>query len=438
MSQQHDIDFMSELDAAIHLKPAKPALMMVYAIAALFVAALIWAGFSQIEQLTRAEGQVVPTKEVQMVQSLEGGILAELLVREGEIVKNDQILMRISDVQFSSEERGTEARSMGLRAKKARLQAEAEGKPFLIPPDILEKAPSVAANEKALYDSRQKELENSFNILQDRINKATSEIAEIDSDIARLSENRKGLNKELEITRRMVAQRAMPELEKIRLERELSDISGQMNSQARAREGLKSELQVAEREKQSQTNRFRSEALTELSDVETQIAATDESLKSIGDRVDRTEIRSPVDGIVNNIAITTVGGVIEPAMKLIEIVPTDDELKIIARVKPDEIAFLHAGQPVKVKITAYDSQKYGRLDGTLVRLGANSVTDKDGNPFFEIEVQTAKNFLGSEDKPLPITPGMVAQAEIITGKRSILDYLLKPVLRARDMALTER
>lgn len=433
-----DIDFMSELDAAINLKPARPALLMVYAIAALSVVSFLWAAFSEIEQLTRADGQVVPTKEVQVVQSLEGGILAELLTAEGAYVKKGETLMRISDVQFSAEERGTEARSLGLRIKRVRLKAEAEGKIFEVPADILEKAPIVAANEKALYDSRQKELANSFAILEDRINKANAEIAEIDSDIARLSENRKGLNKELEITRKMVAQRAMPELEKIRLERELSDISGQMNSQSRARDGLKAELQVALREKESQTNTFRSEALQELSDVETQIAAMDENLKSIGDRVDRTEIKSPVDGIVNTIAITTEGGVIEPAMRLMEIVPTDDALKIVARVKPDEIAFLHPGQDVKVKVTAYDSQKYGRLDGKLVRIGANSVTDKDGNPFFEIEVKTDRNYLGTAEMPLPITPGMVAQAEIITGKRSILDYLLKPVLRARDMALTER
>ena len=158
----------------------------------------------------------------------------------------------------------------------------------------------------------------------------------------------------------------------------------------------------------------------------------------MGDRVDRAELRSPVDGIVNSIAVKTIGGVIQPAMKLLEIVPLDDELKIIARVPPDEIAFIRPGQDVKVKVTAYDSQKYGALDGKLARIGANSVTDHQGNVFFEIEVHTDRNFLGTTEHPLPITPGMVAQTEVITGKRTILEYLLKPVLKARDKAFTER
>ena len=172
--------------------------------------------------------------------------------------------------------------------------------------------------------------------------------------------------------------------------------------------------------------------------VEAELSGLKENLKSIGDRVYRTELRSPVTGVVNNIALTTIGGVVEPAMRLVEIVPLDDELKIMARVAPNEIAFLRPGQDVKVKITAYDPQKYGALNGKLVRLGANSVTDREGSVSFEIEVRTDKNYMGTEENPLPITPGMVAETEIITGKRTILEYMLKPILRARSRAFTER
>jgi len=149
-------------------------------------------------------------------------------------------------------------------------------------------------------------------------------------------------------------------------------------------------------------------------------------------------VRSPVDGIVKNIAINTVGGVVEPAMKLVEIVPVDDELKIVARVSPNDVAFLRPGLPAKVKITAYDAHKYGSLDGELSRIGANSVQDGEGGVFFEIEVVTDRNYVGGADNPLPITPGMVAHVEVITGKRTVMEYLLKPLLRARDVALTER
>ena len=211
-----------------------------------------------------------------------------------------------------------------------------------------------------------------------------------------------------------------------------------MNAESQRQRGLEAELQAAKKEKENQADKFRSQALGELNGVETEISALQESLKTIGDRVYRAELRSPVDGIVNSIAVKTIGGVLQPGMKLMEIVPVDDELKIIALVPPDEIAFLRPGQAVKVKITAYDPQKYGALNGTLTRIGANSVTDKDGKIAFEVEVSTDKNHLGTVEMPLPITPGMVAHIEVVTGKRAVLDYLLKPVLRARDRAFTER
>jgi membrane fusion protein, adhesin transport system len=433
-----DTDFMSELEAATRMRPATSATLMLFSIIGLIVFGIIWASVSQVEQITHGQGQVVPSQEIQVVQSLEGGVLAELLVQEGQKVEKDQVLMRISDVQFSSEEQGAEARSLGLRAKKARLDAEANGAEFILPEDIVTKNAQIAANEKSLYQSRQSELKNSFSILDDRINKASAELSEVGAQISRLYESRKHLEGELAITRDMVAKRAVPKLEEMRLDREVSDIGGQINALSQKKRGLESEVEVARKERAAQTDKFRSQALSELNEVEAQIAGLEGSLKSIGDRVSRAELRSPVAGIVNNIALTTVGGVVEPAMRLVEIVPIDDELKIIARVKPDDIAFLHPGQDAKVKITAYDPQIYGRLDAKLIRIGASSVTDREGNVFFEIEVRTDKNFMGTENLKLPITPGMVAETEVITGKRTIMSYLLKPILRARGRAFTER
>jgi adhesin transport system membrane fusion protein len=433
-----DTDFMSELEAATRMRPAKSATMMLFAIIGLVLFGLFWAGISEVEQITRGQGQVVPTQEIQIVQSFEGGILAELLVTEGQQVQKGEILLRISDVQFSSEERGAESKSLSLQAKKARLIAEANGTKFSMPKEILEKSPKIAATELALYESRQSELQNIYAILDDRISKATAELSETGAQVNRLVENRKLLQQELAITREMVKKRAVPKLDEIRLERELSDISGQISAAAEKKKGLEAELAVARKERGAQDNKFRSQALGEMNEVETEITGLQESLKTIGDRVYRTELRSPINGVVNNIALKTIGGVVEPAMRLVEIVPLDDKLKIIARVKPNDIAFLHPGQDVKVKITAYETQKYGTLKGKLVRVGANSVTDREGNIFFEIEVRTDKNHMGSDEHPLPVTPGMVAQTEIITGKRTILEYLLKPILRARNSALTER
>lgn len=438
MVTKTDTEFMEELEAATRTRPSLTSNIMLIVISAFIVLAFVWAGQSEIEELTRGGGQVVPSREIQVIQSLEGGIIAEILVEEGDIVEKDQILLRISDVAFASEERGAEIQFLALQAKRMRLQAEASGESLNMLSEIQEKAPEVAANEAALYKSRQAELQNAKSILDSRISKARAELAEVQAKISRLADSRALLRQELAITQEMVKQRAVPKLEEIRLNREINDLSGQISEAKQKQTGLNAELSAAQKEREDQEDKFKSQALGELSKVETEIAQLQESLTAIGDRVFRTELRSPVHGIVNKVAVKTVGGVVEPAMRLVEIVPLDDSLKVIARVSPQDIAFLHPGQNVKVKVTAYDSQKYGSLEGKLTRLGANSVTDRDGNVFFEIEVRTDKNHLGDDTLPLPITPGMVAEVEVITGKRTILEYLAKPVLRARDRALTER
>lgn len=432
-----ETEFMDQLEAAARMKPNKASNIMLWSITLMIVLFILWANFARIEELTRGQGQVVPTKEIQTLQSLEGGLLQELLVGQGDRVTKGQVLMRLSDVMFSSEERGAEAKADSLKLKIARLEAEAAGKDFAIPDDLLKKVPDIAQNEQALYRSRQQELKNAVSILEDKLRTVKADIDEAQAQINRLSSSRSSLQQELSITREMVAKKAVSKLEQMRLEREVNDIGGQINAQQERIGGLRADLSATEKQKNDQSDRFRSQALTELSDVKTQIAQLGESLKSIGDRVSRTELRAPVDGVVNNIAVRTIGGVIEPAQKLIEIVPVDSELKIIAKVSPNNIAFLRVGQPVKVKITAYDPQRYGSLQGELVRIGASSVTDRDGNVFFEIEVRTDKNHLGTTQAPLPVTPGMVADVEVVTGKRTIMEYVLKPFLQARDRALRE-
>lgn len=411
---------------------------MLLTVASLVGAFFIWSSTSEIEEITRGNGQVIPTQEIQVVQTLEGGILSELLVKEGQRVSKDQILLRINDVAFASEERGTEARQLALQAKKVRLEAESKGRKFTAPQDVVEKFPDIARNEEALFRSREQELSNAKSILDNKISSARADLAEVKAKINRLSESRRLLNQELEITKEMVAKKAVPKLEEIRLNRELSDISGQIREASQEKNGLEAELRGAQRERADREDQFKSQVLGELNEIESQISQLNESMTAIEDRVMRTEVRAPTDGIINKISLKTIGGVIEPAMKLVEIVPLDDDLKIRARVSPQEIAFLRPEQPAKIKISAYDSQRYGSLNGVVSRIGASSVNDREGNIFFEIDVVAEQNYLGTPENPLPITPGMVADIEIITGKRTILSYLAKPVLRAKDRALTER
>ncbi|MCK5385001.1 MAG: HlyD family type I secretion periplasmic adaptor subunit [Alphaproteobacteria bacterium] len=437
-AQKQELEYMDELQAALRMRPATPVYVLLFIIMAFVLFVIIWAAVTKIDIISRAQGQVVPSQEIQIVQSLEGGILEELLIAKGDLVEKGQVLLRISDVAFSSEERGTEARFRSLEAKKARLEAESLSHKFTLPQKLEKQIPEIAANERALYKSRQKELRAAYDMQDENINKAKAELAEVGAEINRLYKNRSLLNKELTIIKEMVEKRAVPKLDQIRLEREQADISGQINARAQEKKGLEAELASTRSQRKAQTDKFRSIALEELNEVKTEIAALKENLKSMGDRVDRAELRAPVSGIVNQITLQTIGGVVEPAMKLVEIVPADDELKILAKVKPEEMAFLEAGQPVRVKITAYDPQRYGSLEGVLTRVAANSVSDREGNIMFEIEALTNKNYLGTLDKPLPITAGMVANVDIITGKRTILTYLTKPFHRGLSHVFRER
>lgn len=433
-----DLDFMTELEAVVRLKPSPGANALLYSVCALCVCVFIWVNFAQLEIITRGEGQVVPSSEIQLVQSLEGGILAELNIDEGDRVTKGQILARIENVAFASEERGIEAQSMALLLKRKRLNAEINNEGFFIDNDLKSKNELLAKSEIDLYESRQKEFQKTLEIADETVKKSEANLKEIKATIARLSENRRLLSEEVKITKDLVAKKAMPKLEALKQQRELSDVQGNLNAAIQRKSALEAELSSAKNTKEEQAAKFRSEALTELSDVEMRIAAMKESLVAAGDRVDRTELKAPSDGVVKIINQKTIGGIVEPAMKLIEIVPLNDDLKITAQILPADIAFLEVGQNVNVKITAYDAQKFGSLKGKLMRISADTIEDRDGNIFFEVDVITDKNYLGTRDNPLPIIPGMVAETEIITGKRSVISYLMKPFLRARDRAMTEQ
>ena len=435
---KNDIDFMSPLDVAKHMKPHKGSKFLVLATCGLVVLFFVWAILSRVEVVVRGQGQVVPSLEAQVVQSLEGGILAEKFVNEGDRVEKGQVLLRVSDVAFASEERGTEAQFRSLRIRKARLEAEANDTDFTLDESLKQEAPQRAATEEELYKSRQTELENALSILQNKLEKTEADLQEIDTQISRHTKNLSLLRQELIITSRMVAQKAMPKIEEIRLRREVNDTQGALTAAQERKTGLEASLRAQQKELEDQKTKFRSQALGELTDIETQIAALQESLTAIGDRVDRTELRAPVDGIINNIASKTIGGVIEPAQARVEIIPIDDDLKISTRINPNDIGFLEAGQETTVRILAYDSTRFGSLDGTVTRVGANTVEDAQGNMYFEIEVMTDQNHLGSADRPLPISPGMLAEVDVITDHRSILSYLAMPILRARDRAFRER
>ncbi|MBI1326915.1 MAG: HlyD family type I secretion periplasmic adaptor subunit [Alphaproteobacteria bacterium] len=420
------------------LTPSRAADMLLFSLALFCVLFLLWAGLAPIDVVTRGQGEVIPSSEAQIVQSLEGGIVQEILVSEGQAVTKGQVLLRLRDIAFASEERGTEAQVQGLELRRLRLKAEAEGKDFSVPAELKEKIPQISANEEALFVSRKKELANALEILNSKIAKVQANIEETRAGIGRDSQNLGLLQEELKITTKMVAQKAMPKMEELRVRKELNQVQGSLSGGREKLSSLEAELRVSRKELEDQRDKFRTQVLGELNETETRYRAMKESLTSIGDKVERAALTAPVDGVINHISVKTIGGVVEPAKPLMEIIPSGGDLKVRAKVSPNEIAFLHNDQPVRVKVTAYDAQKYGSLQGRVARVGSSTVSDDRGNVYFEVDVVTDKNHLGTAEKPLPITPGMLAQVDIITDQRTILEYLLKPVYRAFSEGLRER
>jgi adhesin transport system membrane fusion protein len=353
-----------------------------------FIIAFLWAKFAILDEVTTGEGKVIPASQIQVIQNLEGGIVKKIFVREGEIVEKDQVLMQLDDVRFGSNFRSTQLKAYALEAKIARLTAVIEDTPFEVSEEVKTKAPSLVAHEQALFvsqENEQKHLQSAYD-----------------------------LNKrEYDMTKPLVAKGAASDVEVIRLEKQM----------AGARE---------------QIDNFQSRALQELNTAKGELLSVEASLDDFKDRLSRTTIRSPVKGIVKQINITTVGGVSQPGMDLIEIVPLEDTLLVEAKIRPKDIGFISSGQQAAVKISAYDYSIYGGLEGNVEKISADSVTDEKGDSFYMIEVRTNKNFLGPDNHPLYIIPGMVATVDILTGRKSVLSYLMKPILKVRQNALRER
>lgn len=411
---------------------------ILWLILVLFVVAVVWAYRSEVEEVTRGQGRVIPSRQIQVVQNLEGGILSEILVNVGEIVDQGQLLLKIDDTRFSAPFRESRNRYLMLKAKVARLEAETEGEDFKVPLDVAEENPEAAAREKNLFLSRQQAYQNQIAILEEQATQRTQELAELQAREKQLQRSLSFLQRELDMTRPLVQQGAVSEVEMLRLEREANKLNGDLESTRYQIPQVRSRLQEAKRSIEDRRLNYRNQAKEELNDILSELEGLSVTAVALEDRLKRTLVRSPVRGTINQILVNTVGGVIQPGMDLMEIVPLEDTLLVETKIKPSDIAFLHPGQKALVKFSAYDFTIYGGLEGDVEHISADSITDEKGENFYLVRVRTTRNFLGTEEKPMPIIPGMVGEVDILTGKKTILSYLLKPALRAQKMALRER
>jgi adhesin transport system membrane fusion protein len=436
--RQVDTEFMPEVAGVAAQDSPRGSRITVWIAAALIVSALVWAKFAVLQEVTMGEGKAIPSSKVQVIQNLEGGIVTEIFVREGQIVNKGDTLLRLDDTRFLSNKGESEVDKYTLMAQVDRLSAESEGRPFKPSAEVLAKAPQVAADEQALYDSRQRRLASEQRTLQEQLRQKTQEVAEFRSKQDQYRNQLGFIQQELSMSAPLVNSGAVSPVEIIRLKGKASEARGQMDTTSLAIPRAEAAINEIKSKIQESLDSFRSDATKDLNDKRADLAKASATSIAIDDRVTRTTVTSPVKGIVKTLKVNTIGGVVQPGSDMVEIVPLEDNLLIEAKVRPQDVAFLHPGQKAMVKFSAYDYTIYGGLPAKLELIGADTTTDDKGNTYYLIQVRTDRNHLGSDEKPLLIIPGMVATVDIITGEKSVMDYLLKPVLKARTEALRER
>jgi adhesin transport system membrane fusion protein len=442
---QSDFAFSNDVRAAMEMRTPRTARMLLMTVTGLLVVFLLWAHFAVLDEVKRGNGKVVPSRQTQVVQSLEGGIISELLIQEGAIVRKEQPLARIEDTNFAAQFGEIRERRGAMAARVIRLEAETFGKTSVeFPEDLTKLAPRAVQTERSVFDAHMRKLAQDIDVIAQQEWQKKKEIDELRASETRFSETLTLLTRETLLTRRLYEQKVVPEIEMLRSDRQATDMRGQLAVVQATMVKTEAAVKEAQSRLLNITTAFRSTAEDDLAKSRGDLAVLDENIKSAQDRVRRTELRSPVYGIVNRLNVTTIGAVVAPGASVMEIVPLEDTLLVEGRIRPQDIAFIRPDHEAVVKLSAYDSSVYGSLHGRVERISADTITDEKGDKnergetFYRVMVRTEKNHLGTAEQPLPIIPGMVATVEVLTGKKSVLDYLVKPARMLRDEAFRER
>jgi membrane fusion protein, adhesin transport system len=413
------------------------AQLIVRAAVLVMLVLLAWAAIAEIDEITRGDGKVIPSRQLQVVQSYDGGVVTEILVREGDQVEEGQLLLRVDETRATSGVRESAAQAFALRVRLARLKALAEGGAFKPPAPRTDDAEErrIIDEERNLYQSRTSELQAMLSINHQQLTQREQELGEARARRASAQRTLELSRQELQKTRPLLATGAISEVEVLRLDRDVSRSRGELEQLTSQIARVQASIGEAQRKTQETELAFRNEARRDLSDVLGRLNALNQGAVALVDRVSKAQVKSPVRGRVQRLLANTVGGVVQPGKDIVEIVPLDDALVLEARVQPKDIAFIHPGQAATVKFSAYDFSIYGGLDAVVENISPDTQVDERGNAFYLVRVRTTQPNFGAQQ---PIIPGMTASVDILTGKKSVLSYLLKPILKAGAYALRER
>ncbi len=444
---QEDIDFVHSLEAQMNITSNKKMDYLLFTIVAFFSLAIIWASLSNIDELARGQGKVIPSEKLQTIQSLDGGIVSQILVKEGSFVKKGQPLMKIDTTRFKASLDENKEFMFSLLAKKTRLDAEYElnikykAEKLVFPKKVIEGAPYLIKEQNALFNIRIAEYKSALTILETQLGQSIQEIVSLKSQKKQLDKTVAIVKEEMSTIKKLIKTGSKSKFDLLSIKKELNTIVGEQQVTKYAIPKARYAVDEAKNRITEKIKSFKSEALNQLETLNTELKKYESILISEEDKLDKTVVKSPVNGIIKQININTIGGVIKSGMDLIVIVPQSDILVVEAKIDPKDIAFISPNLKAIVKITAYDFSIYGGLEAKITEISADSIKDKDDKnqkSYYRVLVKTNKNYLERNGVKLPIIPGMIASVDIITGQKTILDFLLKPILKTKQDALHER
>jgi len=419
--------------------PRKAVLILVATTALFFVLLFAWMSFAALDISVNAQGAVIPSSRVQQIQSMEGGILQALKAREGMQVKKGDVLATVQNLQFNAEQGEAQQGLWGAQAALVRLDAEARNATPAFPAELEQSAPDIVREQRTLWQTRRQERENTLETLARQLAQRQQELAEARARHQATSESIGPAREALAIEEKLAAANAGARADLLAAQQRYTSQKGDLETTRIAIGRIQAAVAEAQARLSETRARFLTETSKERSEAELRAAQLAEQLTGRNDKVARRELRAPMDGVVNRLLINTVGGVVKAGETIMEVVPAEDRLLINARVKPSDIAFLKPGQEARIRISAYDSSIFGTLPGKVLRVGADAISDPERKEsFFEVLIESRQNYLGDASEHLGISPGMAADASIQTGKRTMMEYMLKPIVKTLDKSLRER
>lgn len=434
----NDIEFVSCLSQATLEKPKRYSTLITWTIVLAVLWLIFWANMAELDKIVRGSGKVVPSNKVQIVQNLEGGIVSEILVSSGDIIQKNQTLIQLDNTQFASSFSEKLLEMQALQAKASRLTAESTDAKFVMPERYdsnFEK--QFYLREQSLLAERNKQQQIAVDIIQQQIAQHQTELDNAREQLDQLRDSLKLLDQEIEMTEPLVSRGFASEVSLLKTRRERNDTFGKLNSIEQSIPKYQALIRETQQKIAEVRQTFRNEAQESLNETLARISQLESVNVALEDKVQRTSIKSPVSGVISEMLVNTLGEVIQPGSDMVKIVPIEDSLVLETRVQPSDIGFVKKGLPAKVKFTAYDFAVYGGLEGVVEQVSADTITDPEGKSYYLVRIRTNKNYLGTEAEPLNLMPGMMASVDVIVGKHTILDYLLKPILKTKELALRE-